>query len=308
MQARGDAFYDKRSHSADSEASPPTQRRLGSYSNLYEGSQASSYASQPPSMGASYAAQRRRENSSHSLRGGDTAHPPPPPVNLYQRAASASPQRPHAWRGRAPMSPQEDLSPRSPTSLPNSPSGERFSSRNQRNGGWDAGMASLGRRVAGEGYRGRKPPQPPQAIQITSPYAVKSPGIPYSPTTPAQPTEVRDRARTYIPARSRSRENLNRSRENMSRSREYLSHSREGLNGGRSREPSVASSYQPSVNSMSSSQVTPNPTPNFVTALQLTELAEVRERESQSSRSRRGGRKESSRSVYDSNTSYEASV
>lgn len=323
----GERFYDKGSQSLDCEPSPPPQLHLGSYNNLYEGSQAS-YTGQPTAVGAQYAAQRREE-SSHSSRGLDSNHRGHTlPTNIYQRAASASPQRPHNQRSRSAKSPDEDLSPRSPTgSLPNSPSRDRSSSRS-RNGGWDT-AGSLGR-GSGEKDKSRRP----QPIKVTSPYVTSPPpasygprhdGIPYSPTAPSAATAVRDRTRTYVSARSKSRENLNRSRENVYRSREHLSRSREGLNESGSRETSVASSYRPSVNSVSSGgrvgsagyplqpprpgdlvdgQVQP---PSFVTALQLTEAAEVRERESvHNSRSRRN-RKES-RSVYDSATSYEASV
>lgn len=312
-------------------------------------------------MGASLHAARRQVDSNHSLRGTDCHRSAVPPATIYQRAASASPQR-HQAR-RAPVSTGEDLSPRSPTSggsLPTSPSGERFPSHakhNQHPGrsafeGGGAGGGTLGR--SGEGDRvGRAQP-----IRVTSPYVTSPPappsaggarqgfasspsagreGFACSPTSPSPATVVRDRARTYYPARSKSKESLNRSRDNVSRSREHLSRSREGLSNseeslGRSREASV-SSHHSMANSvpvggrlgsvgnhtgMSRGPLqSPHPgdipdgqahPPSFVQALQLTEAAEVREREStQNSRLRRM-RKESSRSVYDSATSYEASV
>lgn len=166
-------------------------------------------------------------------------------------------------------------------------------------------------------------------------------GFMYRPAAPSPGTAVRDRSRTFYRARSRSRESLNRSRENISRSREYLSSSKEGLSNSeemlnRSREASI-SSYHSMVGSMagpahgrlgsagsavgnhSGAAVPQNAgggegpdgraggrPMTFVRALQMTEAAEVREREqTQNSRLRRM-RKESSRSVYD--TTYEASV
>ena len=164
----------------------------------------------------------------------------------------------------------------------------------------------------------------PPAGAVPLPYATapqhlpppRDPGIQYSPTAPpTAATEVRDRARTYIPARSRSRESLNKSRD-MSRSREYISRSRDNLDDSRR----SVSSYQPSTNSRSYSTTSARDypdqgqghtgvkTPSFTTALQMTEAAEVRER-GQNSRTRRNIRKESSRSVYDATTTnYEASV
>ncbi|KAK7088616.1 palmitoyltransferase ZDHHC5-like [Littorina saxatilis] len=345
-----DPYFDKGSQSLDCEPSPPAQRRLGSYNNLYDGSLPP--PSNPTSVGASLNAARRRGDSNHSLRGADNHHhhhhpAPAPPANIYQRAASASPHRHH--ERRAPMSTGEDISPRSPSngsSLPTSPSGERLSSRpkaNPRGGAWDAGGGgSLGR--VGEGDRRPKAPKP---ITVISPYTTSPPvftpspvppgkeSFTYNPAIPSPATVVKDRQRTYYPARSKSRESLNRSRDNMSRSREYLSRSREGLSYsedslGRSREASVSSYNSNSMvgrgrvppvfnhtgshprGPLQSSRSCDGPdgpgSPGFVQALQQTEAAEFRERETmQNSRSRRM-RKESSRSVYDTATSYEASV
>ncbi|KAL8581233.1 hypothetical protein ACOMHN_038333 [Nucella lapillus] len=346
-------YFDKGSQSLDCQPSPPEQRRLGSYSNLFDGSNPN-----PASIGASLQSAGHMGGSNHSLRGSDP-HPAPSPapsVNIYQRAASASPKRHHVRR--APMSPGEDLSPRSPTggvggSLPTSPTRERFSSRakliHPRNP-WEGGAGSLGR----GGDRSTKP----QPVQVASPYAAAPPvsypagdskgmspmspsvsreGLVYSPVTPSPSTVVKDRARTYYPARSRSRENLSRSRDNMvaSRSREYLDRSREGLSNveelqGRSRETSV-SSYHSAANSISLPPPAGNHTgyvqgaasqspqlgdlpdvqihpPSFVRALQMTEAAEVREREHTQSNRLRRNRKESGKSVYDSVATHEASV
>lgn len=355
-----DHYFDKGSQSLDCEPSPPAQRHLGSYNNLYDGSQ--SQPNHPTSMGGSLHAARKQGDSNHSLRGSDYHRSAAPPATIYQRAASTSPQRHHARR--APMSTGEDLSPRSPTgggSLPTSPSGERFPSRAKHNhhsgrsgleGGGGGGGGTLGR--SGEGDRVSRP----QPIRVMSPYVTTPPappsaggsrqgfapspspgrdGFTYSPASPSPATVVKDRARTYHPARSKSRESLNRSKDSVSQSREYLSRSREGLSNseeslGRSREASVSSHHAlansvpaggrlGSVGSQAGSSrgplQSPRPgdvpdgqvhPPSFVQALQLTEAAEVREREStQNSRLRRM-RKESSRSVYDSATTYEASV
>ena len=342
-----DPYFDKGSQSLDCQPSPPPQRQLGSYSNLYEGSQPPQ-AGQGTAMGATLQAVGRAGPSGHALRGLDNHHHHhPPPVNIYQRAASASPQRPHVHR--APLSPGEDLSPRSPTaggSLPTSPSGERFSSRDRSNRGpWEGGGGSLGRVVDGDKAK-------PQAIRVSSPYMVSPPaggvrtglplspmvgreGMSYGPASSSPATVVGDRVRTYHTSRSRSRESLDQSRENISRSRELLSRSRDGLSSeevqGRSRETSV-SSYRPAANtagrlgsvgnhvgspSARGPLQSPRPgdgvdgqihPPSFVQALQLTEAAEVREREHFQSHRLRRARKESSKSVYDSVTSYEASV
>ncbi|XP_076453247.1 palmitoyltransferase ZDHHC8B-like [Babylonia areolata] len=354
-----DPYFDKGSQSLDCQPSPPAQRRLGSYSNLYDVSQFTP-APHPTSVGAPLHAARRIGDSNHSLRGSDHHSVPIPHISIYQRAASASPQRHHVRR--APVSGGEDLSPQSPTggggSLPTSPSGERFSSRTKLihphpRSPWEGG-GLLGR-------EGEKTTPNPQPIQVTSPYTTAPPasypagngraGLPMSPSasregftfSPASPcpphpsTVVKDRARTFHPARSKSRESLNRSKENiMSRSREYLSRSREGLADelpGRSREASV-SSYHSAANSilpvdgrlggvgshkgyprgaLQSPQPGDGPDmqfhpPSFVQALQLTEAAEVREREQTQSSRLRQTRKESGKSVYDSVATYEASV
>lgn len=344
MSSRDD-YFDKDSQSLDCDPSPPPERHLGSQNNLYDMS--SSSQSQPlasnstTSVGASLYAARKPGGSSHSLRGADSQHGGAPghSASVYQRAASASPQRQHTRR--APISNGEDLSPRSPvggSSLPTSPSGDRFRQAYH--------SAARGDGATGERTNG------PQAIRVTSPYVAASgsrpgvgpapDGVQYNPSSGSPASAVKDRSRTFYAARSRSRESLSRSRDNISRSRELLSRSREGLSNSRedldrSRGTSVSSYHSAAVaapsgrlasvgnNSCASSTgrtplQSPPPTDRpdgpqatgrpmtFLHALQMTEAAEVREREiTQNSRLRRM-RKESSKSVYDTTTTYEASV
>ncbi|KAK7469531.1 hypothetical protein BaRGS_00036437 [Batillaria attramentaria] len=363
-----DDYFEKGSQSLDVDPpSPPARRHLGSQNNLYDmssGSQshAVTTSNSTTAVGATLYASRKRGGSSHSLRGVENhqGSAPGPPPAVYQRAASASPQRHHARR--APVGNGEDLSPRSPvagSSLPTSPSGDRFTPRS-RQIHHPAGRGDTG--TIGHVPQASERPIP-QPIRVTSPYATASPGpystgslrsgmslsqegVQYSPVSPSPATAVRDRSRTFYPARSRSRESLSRSRDNISRSRELLSRSREGLANSeealnRSRETSV-SSYHSAVgagvagpstsrvasasNHRGSSGTNRGPLQSprasdrpdgpegasrpltFLHALQMTEAAEVREREmTQNSRLRRM-RKESSKSVYDTTTTYEASV
>lgn len=324
-------FFDKDSQSLDCEASPPSNHQLGSYNNLLD-------HTNPISIGATVNGTRHRGGSAHSLKGVENplSIPSVPATTIYQRAASASPHRYHRQGTLAAGKESGPLSPNSVRSLPNSLSGDHLSHTLQQPGtSRGLGGGDVGGVVPGQSVERQHIPQP---IRITSPYvtsppAVKSPitimpGYPKSASTLSQTSVVKDRSRTLIRAHSNSRESLGRSRENISRSREHIK-SREGLSNSeemlnRSQDVSISSGSVlgfstggTSTYSNRSGEPLQSPLSNdgssgatrtisFVRALQMTEAAEVREREvKQSIRSKRL-RKESSKSVYD--TTYEASV